>query len=134
MRIASLIATGLVIAACSAPPPLGPQPMNATLGPAMTAQEVRGEIVGNTGTGKRTGTNSNFTMYVNPDGTLEVSSPQPIDKGTWRITDDGLFCTKLPATYALEETCQSVHKAGAAVQLHSAHSLEEMTFLPGKKI
>jgi hypothetical protein len=135
MRLISTVIIGIALTACaSKPPPLGPQPTSAALGPALTAPEIRNEIVGNTGIGTRTGTASTWRMYVAPDGTLASSSLQPPDRGTWHITDDGLFCMQWQRSWDGQPVCQSVHKAGIAVQFASARSVEEMTFVPGSKL
>jgi hypothetical protein len=135
MRILPFAAAAvLLLAACSPPAPLGPQPVDTTLGPPLTADQVRQEIVGNTGIGTRTGTKTIWSMYVDPNGTLRVTGAQPEETGSWRIGDDGRFCVKLQRTWNGQELCQSVHKAGAGLVLNSALSREEMTFLPGNKL
>jgi hypothetical protein len=134
MRLLPVACATLALTACAIekPAPLGPQPVGAKLGPALTSSQIRDELVGNTGTGSRTGTTSRWSMYVGTDGTLVSKSLQPSDSGTWRISDDGKFCMTWKVEFQGEETCQSVHKGGAAVQLASPKSLEELTFLPGK--
>jgi hypothetical protein len=134
MRTCLLIAL-VVVGGCAAKPePLGPQP-TAVLGPELSAPQVKSEIVGNTGTGRRTGSNAQLSMYVAPDGKLLVKGIGGTDAGQWRIADDGQWCTSLPnAASRGGEVCQKVHKAGIAIQFASPSSVEEMTFLPGNKL
>jgi hypothetical protein len=136
VRTYPIVAAGVLLAACAIqkPAPLGPQPIAADLGPSLSAAEVRDEVVGNTGSGTRTGTTSKWSMYVAPDGRLASSSLQPPDTGRWRITDDGQFCATWQVTWDGREVCQRVHKQGIVMQFASPTSVEEMTFLPGNKL
>ena len=134
MRILTVLAASLLLVACAKPAPLGPQPLGTTLGPQLDAQQIRGEIVGNTGTGTRTGTNTKWSLYVAPDGTLAMTSAQPNDTGTYKITDDGHFCMTFKVAFDAQEVCQTVHKAGTALQFVSPRSVAELTFVPGNKL
>ena len=123
----------MALAACSAPAPLGPQPM-AQLGPALSADEARSLMVGYTGTGTRTSTGSGWNMYVAPDGTLAATAPHRAEAGRWRFADDGRFCMTWTADWDGKELCQSVHRSGGSIQLSSPASLEILTFMPGKRL
>jgi hypothetical protein len=133
MRIVAAIVAGVALAGCSPPAPLGPQPTQA-LGVQLMAPQIRNEIVGNTGTGTRTSTNTTYSMYVAPDGTAIAKLPTRTETGRWRITDDGLFCMQWPIDFNGQEVCQTVHKAGITVQLASRESLEELVFQAGNKL
>src|SRR6185312_459484 len=91
MRFLQLMAVGIALVGCEKPAPLGPQPTQR-LGEQLNAAQIRQEMVGNTGTGHRTSTNSVYSMYVAPDGTLIEKLPTRTETGRWRITDDGHFC------------------------------------------
>jgi hypothetical protein len=129
---ATLIAglAGLAVASCAPPAPLGPQP-TAELGPRLSTPQIAAEIVGNTGTGSRTATNAPYRMYVGPDGSLASKIYGRSDSGTWRLTNDGLFCTTWRVDFDGKEVCHDVHKAGVVIQIHSPTALEELTFVPG---
>jgi hypothetical protein len=132
MRSSLLIALAVLGGCAAKPSPLGPQPA-AALGPELAAEQIRSEIVGNTGTGRRTGSEAPFSMYVAPDGTLLVKTPNGVETGQWRIADDGKWCASVPKTPA-GETCQTVHKAGVAIQFAAPTAREELTFLPGNRL
>jgi hypothetical protein len=135
MRMLPIVVTGLVLMGCAVQPaPLGPQPLDAQLGPTLNSAQIRSEMVGNTGSGMRTGTTSVWTIYVAPDGTIAGKSVVLADSGTWRVSDDGKFCMTWKVDWHGQEICQSVHKTGNTIQLHSMESLEEMTFAPGNKL
>jgi hypothetical protein len=126
------VVVGLALAACSKPAPLGPQPLDVTLGPTLNSGQIRSEMVGNTGKGTRTGTTSIWNMYVAPDGTLIGKSPLLSDTGAWRISDDGKFCMTWKVDFHGQETCQSVHRGGSnGLQLASPDTVEELVFTPG---
>lgn len=135
MKKLSLALASIALAGCAIqkPAPLGPQP-TAQLGPQLSADQIRGAVVGNTGTGPRTSTNAIYTMYIAPDGTLASRIAGRADTGTWRITDDGLFCVTWRHDYNGRELCQDAHKTGTAVALHSPISLQELTFEPGNRL
>ena len=133
MRMILVMAAGVALAGCTKPAPLGPQPTEA-LGQQLSAAQIRQEIVGNTGTGHRTSTNSTYSLYVAPDGTLTEKLPTRTENGRWRITDDGLFCMQWPIDMNGQEVCQTVHKAGVTTQFASPSSVEELIFQAGNKL
>ena len=49
-----------------------------------------------------------FAGYYSPDGKIVVHSPQINDIGTYRITDDGEFCTRYTTIRNGVETCQTM--------------------------
>jgi hypothetical protein len=49
-----------------------------------------------------------FAGYYSPDGKIVVHSPQMNDIGTYRITDDGEFCTRYTTIRNGVETCQTM--------------------------
>jgi hypothetical protein len=135
MRMLPIVVTGLVLMGCSVKPaPLGPQPLDVKLGPTLDSAQIRSEMVGNTGSGTRTGTTSVWNVFVSPDGTIVGKSTVLADTGMWRISDDGKFCMTWKSDWHGQEICQSVHKAGAGIQLASPDSVEELIFTPGNKL
>jgi hypothetical protein len=133
MRTLALMIAGLALASCTPPAPLGPQP-TWQLGPRLAAPEIASEMVGNTGTGRRTATNAPYSMYVAPDGTLASKVYTRTDSGTWRITGDGFFCTTWQVDFDGREVCHDVHKVGNTIELHSATALEQLIFAPGNRL
>jgi hypothetical protein len=135
MKTLPILLSCAVLAGCVAgrPAPLGPQPTESS-GLPLSPTEVRDEVVGNTGTGKRTSTHAHWNVYVAPDGTLASNSPQAADHGQWRITDDGMFCMRWQIDWDGREVCQIVRKKGAAIELSSPTSLEILTFMPGNRL
>ena len=49
-----------------------------------------------------------FAGYYSPDGKIVLHSPQMNDIGTYRITDDGQFCTRYTTIRNGVETCQTM--------------------------
>ncbi len=133
MRMVLPILAAAVLASCEAPAPLGPQPTE-NVGVRLTSDQIRSEIVGNTGAGTRTSTRATISLYVAPDGTLLEQLPTRTETGKWRITDDGFFCQQFPIDLDGKEICFSVHKAGITIEFHSPQVLERLVFQAGKKI
>jgi hypothetical protein len=50
--------------------------------------------------------------YFSPDGNIKFRSPDIWDTGTWKITEDGLLCTKYTKLRNAQETCQTVYLTG----------------------
>jgi len=57
--------------------------------------------------------------YRSPDGHIHVKSPDFEDFGTYRITDDDLFCSKYNKARSGQETCQTIWQTGP--DLFEAH-------------
>jgi hypothetical protein len=53
-----------------------------------------------------------FTVYYSANGRITMRSAVSQDTGTWRITDDGLFCTKYVKGRGGQENCQTVWLTG----------------------
>jgi hypothetical protein len=134
MRMLPFALVALSLTACARPDPLGPQPTARHVGPRLSADQVRTEMVGNTGHGDRTGTTTVFAMYVAPDGSLVTQTVGERKLGRWRISDNGEFCSIGAAATQPGEVCQSVHKEGDGVTLVSPHSVEQLVFAPGDKL
>lgn len=125
---------GLALAACTgAPAPLGPQPTDP-LGARLSAPELQTMVVGNTGSGPRTGTLSTWSIYVSPDGRLMGKSPTLTDTGTWQITPDGQFCMTWKVDFDGAPVCATAHRTGNAVQLAAPNARATMTFTPGNRL
>jgi hypothetical protein len=53
-----------------------------------------------------------YTVYFSANGQVRLRSAIVQDIGTWRITDDGLFCSKYVKIRGGNETCQTVRQTG----------------------
>jgi len=78
----------------------------------LTAPEVRALMTNSTtympgNFGPKTTAN-----YRSPDGRIHVKSPSYEDFGTYRITDDGLFCSTYKKARNGQETCQTIWQTG----------------------
>ena len=74
----------------------------------LTAAEIRATMPNSTqyatgSTGPKT-----FATYYSANGHIHFKAPDGDDFGTFRITDDGLICTKYEKYRAGQETCQTV--------------------------
>jgi hypothetical protein len=133
MRMVLPILAAAALASCAPPAPLGPQPTE-NVGVRLTSDQIRSEVVGNTGSGTRTSTRATISLYVAPDGSLIEVLPTRTETGRWRISDDGFFCQQYPIDFDGKEICFSVHKAGITIEFHSMEVLERLVFQAGKKI
>jgi hypothetical protein len=53
-----------------------------------------------------------YRTFFSSDGHIHINSPDFDDVGTWRIDDNGLFCTKYNKMRNAQETCQSIWQTG----------------------
>lgn len=109
LLVVDLALIGSALAGESKPDPsgLGLQQPRRLSGP-----EIVSNLVGNTAHGPgRFGPNTT-TIHYNRDGTIDLTSPDGRDSGTWKVTDDGLFCTKYRYLRNGAETCQTLWQTG----------------------
>lgn len=72
----------------------------------LTADQVKTLIAGNSAAGFADALGKNYTAYYSPDGKLtQVLENKKRRQGTWKITDDGNFCTQFPSE---QERCTKV--------------------------
>lgn len=122
----------LALAACNPrPEPLGPV-IQAPTSPALSAAQVRDSLVGKTGTGPISGSRIEYSMYLAPDGTAQAKMPTGIDRGNWRIMDDGQLCLKWALYRGGNEYCQLVYQEGGVHKLYNNKAIEVLAFNPGK--
>jgi hypothetical protein len=126
-----IVALGL--AACAEPAALGP-PIVASSGPGLSAASIRAVVAGNTGTGTMSGSHITYSMYLAADGTAEAALPTGIDKGSWRLTDDGQWCAKWQLFRGGAEYCQRVYLQGDVYKFVNGNSEELLRFAPGRQI
>ncbi len=73
------------------------------------------------------------TSYFTPDGQIRMRSPDISDTGTFRITDDDMYCSKYRKLRDGAETCQTIWQTGP--NTYEAHlpngSVVKSTFVPG---
>jgi hypothetical protein len=123
----------LGVAACAQPAPLGP-PVVMSAGPGLSAAAIREAVAGNTGTGTMSGSHIIYSMYLAADGTAQAKLPTGIDKGIWRLTDDGQWCAKWQLFRGGSEYCQRVYLEGDVYKFVNSNSEELLRFSPGKQI
>ncbi|HEY1720457.1 MAG TPA: hypothetical protein VGG27_04370 [Magnetospirillaceae bacterium] len=136
MKIAFTGAALCALAACAADKPaaLGPSVNNDMTAPALTSDQIRKLVVGNTGTGPISGSHINLTIYVSPDGTALADLPTGIDHGMWHLTADGQVCWKWDSYRAGQEYCQHVYQSGPDYRFVNSTMEEHFIFTPGKHI
>ncbi len=126
------------LTACAAaeqpPAPLGPPVLDDKTQPALSADQIKSLVVGNTATGPMSGSHVNFKMYVAPDGTALADLPMGVEHGTWRLAADGQWCMKWEYYRAGREYCQRVYPSGDKYKFVDSTSEELFTFEPGKHI
>ena len=98
--IAIAAAAGLMVAGCqggSRPAPTTSQgPAARSAGHQLSAAELRQlYAAGVTSYSSGSSGPKTFAGYYSPDGKIVLHSPQMNDIGTYRITDDGQFCTRV---------------------------------------
>ena len=123
----------LGLAACAQPAPLGP-PIAKSYGPGLSAAAVREAVAGNTGTGTMSGSHITYSMYLATDGAAEAALPTGIDKGSWRLTDDGQWCARWQLFRGGVEYCQRVYREDDVYRFVNSDSEELLSFTPGRHI
>lgn len=64
----------------------------------LNAAQVRSLIAGNSAAGFADALGKNYTAYYAPDGKLtQVLENKKRRQGTWKITEEGNFCTQFPS-------------------------------------
>jgi hypothetical protein len=72
----------------------------------LSAVQIKDLIAGNSAAGFADALGKNYTAYYAPDGRLvQAMEGKPARQGTWKITDDGQFCTSFPSE---KERCTKV--------------------------
>ena len=78
----------------------------------LTAAELRATIPNSTAYLPGNWGPKSYVNYRSADGHIHVKGPDIDDLGTFRITDDGLLCTKYNKLRNGQETCQTVWLTG----------------------
>lgn len=128
-----LLAAGALAACTTDPAPLGPPP-TSPMGVPLSSFQTRDELVNKTLSGTRTGTMTNWTFYVAPDGSLATRAATGIESGRWRILDNGQFCMTWQVDFGGQETCVVASRMGQIVQLSAPTFRAELQVLPGRQI
>ncbi len=72
----------------------------------LTADQAKALIAGNSAAGFADALGKNYTAYYSPDGKLvQVLEGNKRRQGTWKIVDNGNFCTQFPTE---QERCTRV--------------------------
>jgi hypothetical protein len=117
----SLIVLGLALAACQTAPK----------GDKLSAAQVTQALVGNTAVG-RTAAGDDFAVYDGANGTAKIQMVKYNDVGTYRITEDGMWCVKWKA-FAGQESCAVIYRNGDTYQsvLPDGSLVSTYTIVPG---
>jgi hypothetical protein len=123
----------LLLAACAnePPAPLGP-PVQVPTGPGLSADEIRSQLVGKTGSGPISGSNATQLVYFAADGTGVLKIPAGTEQGKWRIAPEGQICETWERYRGGQEYCQRVYRQGDVYQLVNSNSVEVLRFVAGK--
>jgi hypothetical protein len=99
----------------------------------LTGAEVRSAFVGNTSYSPGQYGPKTVTVYFDPNGQVRLRSPTVQDVGTYKIGDDGTYCSKYTKIRDGVETCQTIYQAGSgAYETHLASgSIIKSTIVSG---
>jgi hypothetical protein len=107
-----------------APAPMSPH--------QLTAAEIRAAYVGNVGYGAGRFGPKTSSVYFAPDGQIRMRSPDMNDSGTYRITDDGMYCSKFHKLRDGVEACQTIWQTGPnAYESHYNGRVTKVTIVAG---
>lgn len=111
-RTSVLVAVVILAMAGSSEGPSSAQPARQQFPHQLTATEVRSRLSDETfyllgSYGPKT-----FVYYFGPNGQIKMRSPGGSDTGTWRITDDGQWCTKYAKARNGQEACYTTWQTG----------------------
>ncbi len=96
----------------------------------LSAQQVKSLMVGATIAGFNEVKGVDYTVYFNPDGKIVLATAKGKRTGSWRIADDGHFCSLFPTE---QEVCTFVvpHTDGAYRRVKAdgtpTHTLKKFT-------
>jgi hypothetical protein len=74
----------------------------------LTAAEIRATMANSTEYAAGNWGLKTYATYYSANGHIHFKGPDDEDTGTFRITDDGLMCTKYDKYRKGQETCQTV--------------------------
>lgn len=79
----------------------------------LTVEQLKVLIPGNSVSGFADALGKNYTAYYAPEGRLvQVLEGKMKRQGSWKITDEGKFCTQFPTE---KEKCTSINSVGDGV-------------------
>jgi hypothetical protein len=78
----------------------------------LTGAEVRARVSDSTAYTAGNFGPKTYAVYYSAGGQIKIRSPDFQDVGTYRITDDGQFCTKYNKMRNGQETCQTLWQTG----------------------
>ncbi|HEX5325871.1 MAG TPA: hypothetical protein VFW75_04310 [Acetobacteraceae bacterium] len=113
----------LIICSCQTPPPTLPTPASTAAttsqtpttpqGHQLTSAEIRSVFVGNTSYTSGDYGPKTTSVYYGPDGHVTVLNvPGGKQVGTYKIKDNGVFCSMYPELRGGAETCQTIYSLG----------------------
>jgi len=129
-----LAGAACAVAGCAQQPaPLGPSVINDQTQPALTGDQIKSLVAGNTATGPISGSHIIFKMYVAADGTALADRPTGTERGVWHVADDQ-WCVQWQNYRAGQEYCQRVYPNGENYKFVSATTEELFIFKPGNQL
>jgi hypothetical protein len=78
----------------------------------LSAAEIRATMANSTEYAAGNWGLKTYATYYSADGRIHSRGPNDNDTGTFRITDDGMICTKYVEYRSGQETCQTVWRTG----------------------
>jgi hypothetical protein len=96
----------------------------------LSAQQVKSLMVGNTINGFNEVFKVDYTVYFSPEGKIVLVTPKGKRTGSWRIAEDGHFCSLFPTE---QEVCTNVvpHTEGTYQRVKDdgtpTHTLKKFT-------
>jgi hypothetical protein len=96
----------------------------------MTPEEFREILTGNTLIGEWAG--SPYRQYFGENGTTMYLSNSSESEGTWRVADDGKYCSVWPPSPA--EACYTVTRQGEELIWYSGSNRYPATVVKGDKL
>jgi len=96
----------------------------------LSAQQVKSLMVDKTIVGFNEVKSVDYTVYFNPDGKIVLATAKGKRTGSWRIADDGHFCSLFPTE---QEVCTFIipHSEGTYRRIKDdgtpTHSLKKFT-------
>jgi hypothetical protein len=111
-RTSALAAVVVLAMTLPAEAPSSAQPASQQYPHQLTAAEVRSRLSDETfyllgSYGPKT-----FVYYFAANGQIKTRAPGTTDTGTWRITDDGQWCTKYATARNGQEACYTTWQTG----------------------
>ena len=142
LMAAATVVAAVALGSCGTTntPKVADAPAAKTIGGALTADQIRSVVSGNTGYGQED--RFQWRTFYAPDGRLQGrhwgSWGEERDEGTWEITGSGQLCRQWTIKWGKRKrACFEVYKDGELIKLLNADGNDdsfEMRVLSGNKV